>query len=96
MTKQQDKYQRAILPIPDRPHTGLTTYDAKDPNTEFPPIEPVQPQRALRTFTRPGRRLLPSATCRAASSPARSIGSNSRSVKTTTATWSIRRTTSRC
>jgi hypothetical protein len=43
MTKQQDKYQRAILPIPDRPHTGLTTYDAKDPNTEFPPIEPVQP-----------------------------------------------------
>jgi hypothetical protein len=43
MTNQQDKYQRAILPIPDWPHMGLTTYDAKDPNTEFPPIEPVQP-----------------------------------------------------
>jgi arylsulfatase len=43
MTNQQDKYQRVILPIPDRPHVGLTTYDAKDPNTEFPPIEPVQP-----------------------------------------------------
>ena len=43
MTNQQDKYQRAIPPIPDRPHMGLTTYDAKDPNTKFPPIEPVQP-----------------------------------------------------
>jgi arylsulfatase A-like enzyme len=43
MTNQQDKYQRAILPVPDRPHMGLTTYDAKDPNTKFPPIEPVQP-----------------------------------------------------
>jgi arylsulfatase A-like enzyme len=43
MTNQQDKYQRAILPVPDRPHMGLTTCDAKDPNTKFPPIEPVQP-----------------------------------------------------
>jgi arylsulfatase A-like enzyme len=43
MTNQQDKYQRAILPIPDQPHTGLTTYDAKDPNTKYQPIEPVQP-----------------------------------------------------
>jgi arylsulfatase A-like enzyme len=43
MTNQQDKQQRAILPIPDQPHAGLTTYDAKDPNTEYPPIEPVQP-----------------------------------------------------
>jgi arylsulfatase len=39
MTNQQDKYQRAIPPIPDRPHMGLTTYDAKDPNIKFPPIE---------------------------------------------------------
>ena len=43
MTYQQDEHQRAILPIPDRPHMGLTTYDAKDPNTRHPPIEPVQP-----------------------------------------------------
>ena len=23
--------QRSVLPIPDRPHVGLTTFDAKDP-----------------------------------------------------------------
>src|SRR5688572_25916546 len=28
---------------PDRPAQGLTTYDAKDPNTSFPPIEPLLP-----------------------------------------------------
>ena len=49
MTDQQEKQQRAILPNPDQPHTGLTTYDAKDPNTKYPPIEPVRPPRALRT-----------------------------------------------
>jgi arylsulfatase A-like enzyme len=35
--------QRAILPIPDRPHVGLVTYDAKDPATRYPPIEPLRP-----------------------------------------------------
>jgi arylsulfatase A-like enzyme len=35
--------QRAILPIPDRPHVGLVTYDAKDPTTRYPPIEPMRP-----------------------------------------------------
>jgi arylsulfatase A-like enzyme len=35
--------ERVILPIPDRPHTGLVTYDAKDPDTSFPPIEPLRP-----------------------------------------------------
>jgi arylsulfatase A-like enzyme len=34
---------RAVLPIPDRPDFGLTTYDAKDPDTHFPPIEPLRP-----------------------------------------------------
>ncbi|HET7236501.1 MAG TPA: arylsulfatase [Actinomycetota bacterium] len=34
---------REVLPIPDRPHTGLVTYDAKDPDTSFPPIEPLRP-----------------------------------------------------
>jgi hypothetical protein len=34
---------RTVLPIPDRPHVGLTTYDAKDPATSFPPIEPLRP-----------------------------------------------------
>jgi arylsulfatase A-like enzyme len=34
---------RQILPIPDQPSTGLITYDAKDPDTTFPPIEPLRP-----------------------------------------------------
>jgi arylsulfatase A-like enzyme len=35
--------QRDVLPVPDRPHEGLITYDAKDPDTSFPPIEPLRP-----------------------------------------------------
>ena len=36
--------ERQILPIPDRRHeSGITTYDAKDPATSFPPIEPLRP-----------------------------------------------------
>jgi hypothetical protein len=35
--------RRGSLPIPDRQHLGLTTYDAKDPDTSFPPIEPLLP-----------------------------------------------------
>ena len=38
-----EQRQRQILPIPDQPHVGLTTYDAKDPDTAFPPIEPLRP-----------------------------------------------------
>ena len=34
---------RQVLPIPDQPSTGLITYDAKDPDTTFPPIEPLRP-----------------------------------------------------
>jgi len=34
---------RTSLPIPDRPPAGLTTYDARDPGTEFPPIRPLRP-----------------------------------------------------
>src|SRR5258707_1672087 len=34
---------REVLPIPDRKPVGLTTYDAKDPNTKFPPITPLRP-----------------------------------------------------
>ena len=30
-------------PIPDVTPVGLTTYDAKDPATSFPPIEPLRP-----------------------------------------------------
>jgi arylsulfatase A-like enzyme len=34
---------RSNLPIPHREHVGLTTYDAKDPDTSYPPIEPLLP-----------------------------------------------------
>ena len=42
---EQDKVQRTVLPIADRQHIGLTTYDAKDPNSKFPPIEPLHPPK---------------------------------------------------
>jgi arylsulfatase A-like enzyme len=35
--------QRTVLPIPDPQHLGVTTFDAKDPDTSFPPIEPLRP-----------------------------------------------------
>jgi arylsulfatase len=34
---------REHLPIPDPKHVGLTTYDAKDPNTKYPPITMLRP-----------------------------------------------------
>src|ERR1700680_2719710 len=45
MANQTEKLSRTILPIPDRQHVGLTTYDAKDPDTKFPPIEPLRPAK---------------------------------------------------
>ena len=38
-----EQLSRTVLPIPDRAHVGLTTYDAKDPDTKYPPIEPLRP-----------------------------------------------------
>src|SRR6185369_17499260 len=38
-----DSIQRGVLPIPDRKPVSLTTYDAKDPDTKFPPIVPLRP-----------------------------------------------------
>jgi len=43
MPNRPDKHSRTTLPIPDRPQPGLTTYDAKDPDTTYPPIEPLLP-----------------------------------------------------
>src|SRR5271165_2240453 len=40
---EQDKIQRTVLPIPDRTRVGLTTYDAKDPDTKYPPIRELRP-----------------------------------------------------
>jgi len=37
--------ERDVLPIPDIPPIGLTTYDAKDPDTSYPPIEPLRPPK---------------------------------------------------
>jgi len=34
---------REILPFPDRPQIGPTTFDAKDPESKYPPIEPLRP-----------------------------------------------------
>jgi arylsulfatase A-like enzyme len=34
---------REHLPIPDAKRVGLTTYDAKDPNTKYPPITMLRP-----------------------------------------------------
>ncbi|RUU97339.1 MULTISPECIES: arylsulfatase [unclassified Mesorhizobium] len=41
----EDKINRSVLPIPSRPRTGLITYDAKDPDTKFPPIEQLRPPK---------------------------------------------------
>ena len=37
---------RTVLPIPDAPRTGLITYDAKDPDTQYPPIRQLRPPPA--------------------------------------------------
>lgn len=34
---------RTNLPIPDQPHVGLTTFDARDPDTSYPPIRDLRP-----------------------------------------------------
>jgi len=41
----RDPLQRSNLPIPDPQHVGVTTYDAKDPDTKFPPIERLLPPK---------------------------------------------------
>jgi arylsulfatase A-like enzyme len=40
-----DSRHRTVLPIPDQPRTGLITYDAKDPDTKYPPIEQLRPPK---------------------------------------------------
>jgi hypothetical protein len=56
---QDGSVGRERLPIPHRPHIGLVTYDAKDPASSFPPLEPLRPaggraQRAGRATGLPG------------------------------------------
>jgi uncharacterized membrane protein len=38
-----DSLERVNLPVPGRRHVGLTTFDAQDPDSKFPPIEPLRP-----------------------------------------------------
>ena len=45
MANESDELPRTILPIRDPEHVGLTTYDAKDPDTAFPPIKPLRPPK---------------------------------------------------
>ena len=40
-----DDVNRTQLPIPDIQHPGLITFDAKDPDTKFPPIRDLRPPK---------------------------------------------------
>ena len=40
-----DNLHRTTLPLPDQPRTGPITYDAKDPDTKFPPITQLRPPK---------------------------------------------------
>jgi hypothetical protein len=40
-----DKKHRTHLPMPNTARRGLVTYDAKDPDTKFPPIEQLRPPK---------------------------------------------------
>jgi arylsulfatase len=43
MATQLDKHLRSVLPIPKQAYNGLIKFDAKDPESKFPPIEPLRP-----------------------------------------------------
>ena len=40
-----ERLNRTILPIPEPKYVGLTTYDAKDPDTRYPPIKALRPPK---------------------------------------------------
>lgn len=43
MPNHPDTLQRSVLPIPQRAYAGPIKYDAKDPESKFPPIQPLRP-----------------------------------------------------
>ncbi len=43
MGARNSQARRDVLPVPDRPPTGLVTFDAKDPDTSYAPIETIKP-----------------------------------------------------
>jgi hypothetical protein len=46
--KEPDKFKREVLPIPTD-SMGQTTYDAKDPETKFPPSDTAGGRANIRT-----------------------------------------------
>jgi hypothetical protein len=40
---ENEQQSTSFLPIPDVPPVSLTTYDAKGPDTKYPPIAPIRP-----------------------------------------------------
>jgi arylsulfatase len=45
MPVTRDDLPRHILPMPDAKHVGITTYDARDPATRYPPITRLRPPK---------------------------------------------------
>jgi arylsulfatase A-like enzyme len=45
VANESDEVSRTTLPVPDRQQVGVTTYDAKDPDTKFPPIKQLRPPK---------------------------------------------------
>ena len=45
----EDRKHRSHLPMVTPERTGLITYDAKDPDSKFPPIEQMRPPKARQT-----------------------------------------------
>ena len=45
MSDANDKLLRNVLPVPDQPRAGPYTYDAKDPETKYPPIQQLRPPK---------------------------------------------------
>src|SRR5271168_4782187 len=41
--QRRDAAARIVLPVPDLPHVGTVTYDAKDPDASFPALSPLRP-----------------------------------------------------
>jgi hypothetical protein len=55
MSSEDTKHRSHPIPTPER--TGLITYDAKDPDTKFPPIEQLHPPKgAPNVLAHPDRR----------------------------------------
>lgn len=71
-----EQLNRTILPIPEPRHVGLATYDAKDPDTRYPPIRVLRPPKQA-----------PNVVIFLVDDAARSSGCRSTSRETITITW---------